>query len=439
MVGDLLEFAFLAFLLISTSLFYCGALSGRRITAERAFWLGWVFMMLSAETVSSFEFFEYPYPVDVVTRSYSLEVIMASAAGFMAATTLAASSRATLRAMLPQAAGTRAAFFRERTRYLTSSFFFLMGLVEFATVITTYGNLLDVRLAALVETHADFQLYLYLFYVCSGYILMLGCVDAARGGGGSKMPAYIAIAGLALHGLSIGGRINVLLGPLFYVVPYLLYLDYFSLGNSKPYRRARVELARLMVVVVIAFSLIAMMRSYNTDFSQLATIEGILQKVIFSVPKYVSDSYVSISTHANHALQGNPPFGQFTFDAIYRLLLRLGFVSESDPNLFGHLYYRNTPAPWAWTQVNFIPRMIADFGEGTYLIAVFCVMLAAQWISLTLPGKSPYGHSVASLAIICNLYSIQASMWFSAWTVIVLASVGVIGFLSRRRGLALTM
>jgi hypothetical protein len=91
-----------------------------------------------------------------------------------------------------------------------------------------------------------------------------------------------------------------------------------------------------------------------------------------------------------------------------------------DPNIFGHLFYRETPEPWAWTQTNVIPRLIADYGKYFYLVVYFFVAFISQWLTIMMVERGFIRHSIATMAVICSLYTIQAAMWFSAFTTIIL-------------------
>lgn len=405
---------------IGFSVLVCKAINSQRITAERAFWGAWGFLIVSAEIVTNFDFFEYPYSIDIATRRYTIEFFLACTIGFVAATIMATINSGVKKSQAkPYLLYERCNDLRGKMRTTIPLVFFLIGIVEFLNVFIMYGNLLVLREAALEDMPDGFQAYLYIFYFAQAYLLLLGYKD---GGAGkiSKGPLYLTVAGLIFHNLSIGGRINIVVAPLFYVVSYMLRLDRNTLIDKKQYFISRRYFIRFLAIGFVLFSLIGLLRTLHVDFSSVFTIDGFLGKVVFSVPKYISDAYVSISIHSSHALSNEPQLGKFTFDAFHRLFLKINLTEPVVPDIFGHLLYQDTPDPWAWTQTNVIPRLVADFGQSLYLLAAFLIAFGSQFVSIAFSGRGFLKHSVASMAIICCIYSIQAAMWFSAFTAVVL-------------------
>lgn len=402
------------------SLFICKKLNSQRITAERAFWGIWIFLVVSAEIVTNFDFFEYPYPIDTITRIYTLQLFLASAIGFILATFFVFISKKKIRTKMDisEILDNWKALTDKRKLYI-SIVFFAVGIAEFLINYIRYGNLLDLRLGSIEETHIGFQGYTYFFYFAHSFLLLLGYIDGNLRKI-SKIPVFLAIAGLIFHNLSVGGRINIVLGPLFYIISYMLCFNTNLKDDREEYYRARRYFLIFIGYFFIIFSIIGLLRSWVVDFSSISTVEGFFNKVFFAVPKYISDAYVSISVHAGHALSVEPQFGKFTFDALYRILDKIDVVETIKPDLFGHILYRHTPAPWAWTQTNVIPRLIADFGEFFWVMVSFFIAFFTQWISIYLSKRDFIKHSVVTMVVICTIYTIQAAMWFSAFTVIIL-------------------
>jgi oligosaccharide repeat unit polymerase len=409
-------------LVILFSLVVCRALNSQRITAERAFWGVWIFLVVSAETVTSFDFFEYPYAIDVVTRQYTLELFLTSAIAFISASLVVALKNKRLR--VEKSATSIAQNWRkltERRKLIISIAFFVIGTTELVLVIKEgrYANLLDLRLASLEDVHTGFRIFLYIFYLAHAYILLLGYIDGNLNRI-SIIPVILVVASLVVHNLSTGSRINIIVAPLFYITSYMLSINTRQKNGQTAYKYARRKFVIAMAYGFLFFSFIGLIRTAVIDFTSIASIEGFINKVVFVVPKYITDAYVSISVHAGHALTAGPQYGKFTFDAIYRLLVQLNMVERIDPNIFGHLFYRETPEPWAWTQTNVIPRLIADYGKYFYLVVYFFVAFISQWLTIMMVERGFIRHSIATMAVICSLYTIQAAMWFSAFTTIIL-------------------
>lgn len=420
LVNDSLAYGMVLTLLVGASLFLCKRMSGRRITAERAFWGIWIFLILSAETATNFDFFNYPYAIEPDTRRYTLEVFLVAALGFVSSTMLL--SIGAKRTTFVANSGVLEDWARltERRKLTLSAAFFVIGAIQFIVNYSAYGNLLELRLASLEGAHAGLQAYIYFFYVAHAYLLLLGYLDG-KSERFSRASVYMTLAGLILHSLSTGARINIIVAPLFYIVPYMLCLDVDRNVARRRYFRARKYFVKMLMCGFVIFSLAGLLRAFAVDISSVTTIDGFANKVVFAVPKYISDTYVSISVHARHALAAEPQLGRFTFDAGFRLLDQVGITEPLDPNLFGHHFYRDTPDPWAWTQVNAIPRLLADFGESLYLVALFLLVFLSQWLSLAAPKSGFLGNAIAAMAVICSLYTILGAMWLSAFTIIIIS------------------
>ena len=402
------------------SLFICKRLNPQRITAERAFWGIWIFLVVSAEIVTNFDFFEYPYPINATIRIYTLQLFLASAIGFISATFFVSISKKKIRTRIDIREiqdGWRN--LTDKRKFIISIVFFIVGITEFLINYIRYGNLLDLRLGSIEETHIGFQGYTYFFYFAHSFLLLFGYIDGNLRKI-SKIPVLLTIAGLIFHNLSVGGRINIVVAPLFYMISYMLCFNTNLKDDREEYYRARRYFLIFIGYFFIIFSIIGLLRSWVVDFSSISTVEGFFNKVFFAVPKYISDAYVSISVHAGHALSVEPQFGKFTFDALYRILDKIDVVEPIKLDLFGHNLYRHTPYPWAWTQTNVIPRLIADFGEFFWVIVYFFIAFFTQFVSIYLSKRDFIKHSIVTMTIICTIYTIQAAMWFSSFTVIIL-------------------
>jgi len=407
-------------LVVLFSLFVCGKLNSQRITAERAFWAVWIFLVGSAELVTSFDIFEYPYSINIATRWYTLQFFLTNTCAYTLATLVHRLLYKTRRAKNWEKENIRWRNLTDKRKLSIAVLFLAIGVIEFAMSYAQHGNLLDVRLASLEDTHSGFQLYIYIFYVASAYLVVLGYIDGTQNKI-SKVPALLTVLGLIFHNLSVGGRINIVLAPLFYMTSYLLYINSSRVYDRAVYYRAGRYFMVKMLYIFAFFSLMGLLRSFVVDFSSVITPEGFLNKVVFVVPKYISDAYVSIAIHAKHALEAGTQLGKFTFDGFYRIMLHFDLVKPVITNeIFGHALYRNTSDPWAWTQTNVIPRLISDFGEDLYVFVYFWVAFLMQWLSIAMAGKDIIRHSIATMSIVCTLYTIQGAMWFSSFTFIIL-------------------
>lgn len=419
MVENLTSYRIIIAFIALFSLFICKKLNPQRITAERAFWGAWIFLVVSAEIVTNFDFFNYPYPIDITTRMYTLQLFLASAIGFILATFFVSISRKIRTRIDISKIQDDWRKLTDKRKVIISLVFFIVGITEFLINYIKYGNLLDLRLGSIEETHIGFQGYTYFFYLAQSFLILSGYIDGNLRKI-SKIPVLLTIIGLIFHNLSVGGRINIVVAPLIYIVSYMLCFNTSLKKERQEYYRARRYFLIYLGCIFVLFSIVGLLRTIVVDFSSISTLEGFLNNVVFAVPKYISDAYVSISVHAGHALSVEPQFGKFTFDALYRILNQIGVVETIEPDLFGHALYRNTSAPWAWTQTNVIPRLVADFGDFYWVIVYFFIAFFIQFASIYLVKRDFIKHSIVTMTIICTIYTIQAAMWFSAFTVIIL-------------------
>ncbi len=417
LLDSLLAFNLVIGAIAAVSLVVCGSLCRQWLTAERAFWGAWLFLIGSTEVVTSIDALDYPYLITADIRRYTVQYLAASAAGFILTSIL-------LRRHLERV-GTDQAWFdpadwdflSERWRLRLSLLFFAAGAVEFSTNYSRYDNLLDLRVSSISGMSADYQVYTYLFYFAYAYLLLSGFIDGNRAAR-PRASVYLAMLGLVFHNLSVGGRINTVVAPLMYFTSYLLCMAR-QVGDALQRGEALRHFSKVLLAFFGLFALLGRLRTASVDVTAMLSGKGIL-KFVFAVPTYISDAYLSIGVHAGHALQAAPLYGKQTFDAAYRLLMPLGWVDPMPANLFGHQFYQDSPDPWGWTQTNVIPRLLVDFGPDYFMLAAFLIAAAMQWCTVALPRRGFVQHTVAALAVVCTLYTLQAAMWFSAFTAIIL-------------------
>ncbi len=306
--------------------------------------------------------------------------------------------------------------YREKIAFL----FLFIGFFEFLVSYVTHGGLSSVRQVAVIEgTDERFLIMSYIFYASYPILVYFAIIDVEKSAirWRSLLPLWL---GLVFHGLSIGGRINIVVGTLFYILSFVLYQN--RIRRVSPNKKRRLYfMVRAFIFIVFAstmFSLFGILRT-SDNILELGTDRTTSPIELFL---YVSDSLVSTSTHASEAQTYGKLFGKFLFDGPYRILTKFGLVEHIPDDLFGHKHYQGyPPQPYGWCQVNSIPRMIADFGYDYYMFAFFVVSFIAQYISLVSYGRSLFVHTLGVLSMVCSAYSIQASMWFSAYSIIIMA------------------
>ena len=323
----------------------------------------------------------------------------------------------------------RIAKFTQLVQLPVSSVIFIVGLYEYLTNRNKFATLLDLRLEAVSGDLGISAVSLNFFYFAQAFVLLLGFSDGLRGRV-SRVSVAMALGGLIFHNLSVGGRINLVVAPVLYIIPSLIMAsqrpDWIKVGKPA-YRR----IALLgMVVVIGGFAMIQLLRSAVLDFSKVSSPVDFLVNVVFAIPMYVSDTLISVTIHSSFARDADMPFGYFTFDAFYRLFSSNLHLNLPDPNtVFGHKYFRDTPNPWAWTQTNMIPRLISDFGS-LYWLAMVPISAIAQWLSLYRFKINFFGVALRSLIIFSSAYSILGIPWFTAFNVYVLFYAMILYFLS---------
>lgn len=400
-----------------------------KIRADQAFWLAWVFLIWSAETVTAFPYFEYyhRYPVQPETRELTLLTFIAAAIGFSLGSILYSRAKgATPNIRLEQ----KIVSFANKWQLWVAVAIFIVGLIEFSLNRSRFSNLLDLRHAALEGEVTTSRFYTQFFLFSQAFIMLIGFTDGFKGKV-SRVAMALSIAGLILHNLSVGGRIAIIVGPLLYIIPFILRASTLENWDSKIKSQVRRISILLVVAVMVLFSVIQLLRSYYFDTESIMTIDGFLTSILFAIPMYVSDTFISISTHASHARNSDMPMGYFTFDAFYRLLgSSLPFNFQDGNVVFGHAYYRDTPDPWAWTQTNLIPRLISDFGSFFWL-ALVPISAVVQWLSLYKMRISFLNITIRSLMIFSSAYTILAASWFTALNVYIIFYSFIIYFLAK--------
>lgn len=392
------------------------ALTQNKFSADKAFWYAWLFLIWSAEIVTSFPFFEYysQYPIDQGTRELVLATLLSALVGFLIGSYIYR--------RMPGGRGDRKveegfiSFLGRKQNFIALSIL-LIGAYEFILNQNKFSDLQALRYAAVTGDLTYGSASVQFFYFAQAFLLFLGFSDGTRARV-SKLVAFAATTGLVFHNLSLGGRINVIVGPALYLIAYAVS------ASGKENRDVIGELKRTLVVVtaliMTVFTALRLLRGPTDGMSYQSSVLDSIINAMFAIPMYVSDTYISISVHAMHASEASIPYGYYTFDAAYRLfgpILSTNLVDSSE--VFGHIFYRDTPAPWAWTQTNMIPRLIADFGAG-YWVAIIPIFALAQWGSVYRFRMVFLGNAIRSMMILCSAYSILGIFWFSAFTVLTL-------------------
>lgn len=384
-------------------------------SADRAFWYIWIFLIWSAELATTVPLFDYynQYPIDPETRKLVLLTFSSAALGFLIGSMLFRRAPGIYRISILDE---RVVSFTRRWQLLIASTIFIAGTIEFALNRNRFSDLLDLRSAAVSGELSYSAASVHFFYFAQAFILMLGFSDGAKGKV-SRAIATMSIGGLILHHLSLGGRINLVVAPALYFIAFTISAGRSGVQHDNYMKELKRTLIPALILIVTLFNYLRILRSNDSAIDIIKGPTELALNTLFSVPLYISDTYISISVHAMHAREANVPFGYFTFDAIYRLFGPI-FLSSSSSfgDVFGHIYYRNTPAPWAWTQTNMIPRLIADFGSNFWL-ALIPIAAFAQWMSLYRFRMGCFGVTVRSMMVLCSAYSILGLFWFSAFTV----------------------
>lgn len=405
----------------------------RTFSADRAFWLAWIFLIWSAELVTSFPIFEYYYRYPVAPEVRRLTVVaFASAAvglfiGSVAFRYIPGRSRSLYKSSPIEA---KLVFFAQRIKNWVSSAILLFGIYGYSSNRAQFSNLLDLRIAAVTGEIVVSTAMLQISYFAMAFLMLLGFSDGHRGRF-SFAAAGFCTAGLILFNLSVGGRINVLVAPALYLIPFAITASQRPHWQQKSKRMFRRLLIFSAAPIVILFTGLQMLRSDDFGPQGSSDPTAVLFTTLLAIPMYVSDTFISIEVHSQHARDSGAPFGYFTFDAFYRAFGPLFNISPPSGNyIFGHEYYRDSPAPWAWTQTNMIPRLISDFGD-LYWLAILILLAGAQFLSLHRFRISFLDVVTRSLMVFSSAYSILNVFWMSAFNVYVLLYATFLYFLAK--------
>ncbi|MFM2280441.1 MAG: hypothetical protein RLZZ444_2672 [Pseudomonadota bacterium] len=426
----------IAFLIIATTIALFSmrlnfALTGLKLSADRAFWYTWLFLVWSAELVTTIPFFDLynQYPIDPTTRKLVLIVFMTAAIGFLIGSILYRQAQGGVGNLPLEGSGVSLA---RRWQRVIASAIFVFGAYEFASNRSRFSDLLDLRLAAVSGDLLYSPVSVQFFYFAQAFILFLGFSDGLSGRV-SRHLVTMSVGGLILHNLSLGGRINVVVAPALYLIALIISASQRPDWSFNTRSEIRRTVRTFVISIMFAFTAIGLLRSQSMRDSLISDPYSFLFNSIFAIPMYVSDTYISISVHSMHAMEALVPFGYFTFDAFYRLAsLLVPSTSLDVGDVFGHGYYRDTAAPWAWTQTNMIPRLIADFGSNFWL-AIAPIAIIAQWMSLYRFRMRYFGIAVRSMMVLCSAYSILGLFWFSAFTVYTLLYAFILHILVNSR------
>lgn len=393
------------------------ALTRSSMTADRAFWLAWLILIWSGELVTNTTYSEYhsSYVIDPETRKLVLVTFCAAFAGFLIGSLFFKGGIANV--FLPLESSLSG--FVEKAGAPISSVIFLVGFFEFRTNYSKFGDLADLRLASVtgeVETNVFFTQF---FYFAMAFLITLACADALSGKISLRSSA-IAILGLVLHNLAIGGRINLIVAPALYTITFLFQADQRGMLKGKLLRDTKLFVAVISIAVPILFLFIKILKSRDSSATSDVGSLDLLIRAFLSIPMYISETLIALHIHSIHAKESWLPTGYFTFDFFYRGFQSVLDLQLQDPNtVFGHAYYRDTRHPWAWTQANMIPRLLADFGDWfwVWLILISATVQALTLFRLRVPLL---GVGIRSLMFLASLETILLTGWFSAFNVYIL-------------------
>lgn len=416
------------FLLLTSFISICSLVSNRFITnrnlrADSAFWYSWLLLIWSSEIVTSFPIFGiyYYYEITEETRLLTLVTFISSALGFFLGSMLYANYRGGSTELLLEGSFLKLTM---HTKTWTSLLIFFVGLIEYTTNLNRYIGLRELRIAFIEGEFENSPFYTQFFLFTHAFIILLGYTDGIRGKTG-KFHALLSIGGLIVHGLAVGGRINMVVAPLLYFISFYMRAQQRADWNLVISRRARQTMTFSIVSILVGFFVVQLFRSGTQNTIDSIDMNAIVN-IIFALPMYISDTFISIDVHASHAWLTNVPLGYFTFDGFYRLFGGMLSIEKPDTNIvFGHIYYRNTADPWAWTQTNMIPRLISDFGS-LYWLAIIPISLIAQWLSIYRIRVSYIGNVINSLMIISSAYTILSAPWFTSLNIYILVYAVII-------------
>lgn len=405
-------------------------ITGASFRADQAFWAAWMLLIWSAEIVTSFPYFDYyyQYPIDRQTRMLTAIALMSAGMGYFCGSLLYKSYPGSYTVADKEE---RLISLCENSRAMISPAIFLIGLAEFLLNRSRFDNLLDLRLAAVDGSLETGVFYTQFFYFAQAFLLLMGFSDGSNGRP-RRFTLLLAISGIVFHNLSVGGRIGLIVAPAVYFIPFVLRAceraDWAEVGRPKV-----IGLLSICVsLFLISFPFLSLLRSGDFSVVEAKGVSRFLLDSLMAFPMYISDTFISISIHAFYASSSDMPPGYFTFDGLYRLVSMLVTLNIADPNtVFGHAFFRDTAAPWAWCQVNMIPRMISDFGF-FFWVAIFLVTMLVQWLSLYRAGDRVISITVRSLMILSSAYTILATFWFSAANIYVCLYMALIYLLAGR-------
>jgi hypothetical protein len=406
-------------------------LVGTKLTSDKVFWVVWLILIWSAEVVSNSSLIYYPFPVTPVIRSLVLLMFTWIGLGFLLGSLLAVGCK---NVNYSFSADRKISQFIDLYKNRFAIFILFVGIAEFSFNFLRSGNLFDLRADAFESGFQIPQALLQLSYFAFAFLVFLGIADGKRGK--MSLPAAMTLfLGLTFHNLAVGGRINVVLAPILYVVPLILSAQANPTWRSGFRSDILRFLSVLLIVIMTGFSLIGVARSFLGRNLGLK-FGDIFWDVVFSFPRYISDTLVAVEIHVSYAKMSDVPFGYFTFDAVYRVFDRmLGIDRAQYSNAFGHEYFRADGmsfVPWGWTQTNLIPRLIADFGSG-FLFAVFALGVVVQFLSIYTFRVAFVGIALRSLMVFGSAYSILGLVWFSAFNSYVIFYCTLIYLLAKVR------
>jgi oligosaccharide repeat unit polymerase len=375
---------------------FCFFLTRTMITAETYFWFAWALVIIGGELRSLDDnSYYHDYLFDDASKALVLEAFIGSAIGYITASFcyFVAKRR---KSFVGCKRVPRIPWIDHKLKRI-AYLFLVLGLFEFALNYIYRGGLASIRAASINTVDERYWVMSYIFSFSYPIMVYLGIKDAENNeiNWGCLVPLWL---GLVLHGLSIGGRINIVVGLLFYISSLFLYRNRV---NRRVSRNRSYILIKIIVSVLLAsvlFSLLGVLRS-SDNISEAVSERSANPAALLL---YISDSLVSTSTHAREAQLGELQWGKVLFDGPYRILLKLGVVQQIPDNLWGHSYYQDyPPRPYGWCPVNAIPKMISDFGVEYFAIGFIFVSFVAQYISLVSCGRTLFAHTLGVLSLVC--------------------------------------
>jgi hypothetical protein len=397
-------------------IFISFALTKKLATAEFFFGVTWIFVLISAEISNTGLLYQYKWYHTDFGLKLIFYTLLASSLGFVMASLVMSLDKYKMNRLHEINFKIFDSTFVIKNIRKIRIVILVLGTISFFLSYYAHGNsIYSIRVETLEESSSLYRIFNYLLYSSFPVLILLGLYDGSRGR--INYGNYLFVwSGLVLHGLAIGARINILVGAVVYILGYL------TNSNSKFLLRDTFKLfGKVVVIALFVFGFIGLVRAPIPLSERIKSRDILNQYGLFSLISYVSDSVVATGPHSRMALSYEPQGGKFLFDGFYRMMRKFDLVDPLPDDIFGHQYFRRTEqdGPLGWSQTNSIPKMVADFGLTFFPFGFFIVSFVAQILSLKAKSSDLFFKLISTWFVLCSIYSVQASMWFSAQSMVV--------------------